>query len=118
MGAGRGRDETAQEMIPDIDLRRAAQRDALDAYHWYEEQRPGLGEDFKTEVRECLSKIIENPRAFPVEHKFKGLEIRKARLKRFKPYSVIFEVTGNSSVIVYAIFHASRNPRVLERRLR
>ena len=30
---------------------------AKDAYEWYEEQRPGLGEEFLSELDLCFSKI-------------------------------------------------------------
>src|SRR5437763_1062188 len=68
------------------------------------------------EVREYLLKIVENPRSFPVDSKFREFGIRKARLNRFKFYSIIFELIGKS-IVVYAIFHASRDPRELKRRL-
>lgn len=35
--------------------------DLSDAYGWYEEQRPGLGEDFLLRVDVCVQHIVRYP---------------------------------------------------------
>jgi hypothetical protein len=38
-----------------------AEQDIADAYAWYEEQRPGLGEEFLSCVDACLEAIRRTP---------------------------------------------------------
>jgi len=45
----------------DLIIRPEAKTDLLDAFQWYQEQRPGLGFDFKLCVDEVISKIQRNP---------------------------------------------------------
>lgn len=42
----------------------AAKRDIKKAYEWYEEQRPGLGDQFLKRVEDCLRAIRRSPKAF------------------------------------------------------
>ena len=39
--------------------------DVAEAYAWYEEREPGLGEDFLRCVEACLLLVLRNPRLFP-----------------------------------------------------
>jgi hypothetical protein len=41
-------------------IRSEARTDLLDAFYWYQEQRAGLGLDFKLCVDEALSKLKNN----------------------------------------------------------
>ena len=82
-----------------------------DAAAWYENQRPGLSDEFTLEVQEMLQQIITAPERFrlaaPATH--------KAILKRF-PYSIYYSIELNA-VHVVAFFHGARNPAELRRRL-
>ncbi len=78
---------------------------AKEAYDWYEEQQSGLGELFLIEVDKCYDKIEGSPELYA---KIKN-NFRQIILKTF-PYVVVFETVKNE-VIVYAVFHTSRNPR-------
>ena len=49
-------------MTPRLVLRPQAEAELLDARAWYEEQRPGLGSTFATEIDGALSGILEAPR--------------------------------------------------------
>jgi hypothetical protein len=42
-------------------IRPEAKADLLDTFRWYQEQRQGLGHDFKLCVDEVISKIQRNP---------------------------------------------------------
>jgi hypothetical protein len=77
---------------------------ASDAYNWYEEQQKGLGEAFVQEIERCLNSIEVWPNAYAkVKRNF-----RQVVLKAF-PYVIVFEVIQNV-VVIYAVFHTSRNP--------
>lgn len=88
-----------------ITLRPGAEADLDDAYLWYEERLPGLGEVFLRSVDACLARIQRYPEAFPEVHSL----IRRAPLSRF-PYSV-FYVIREDRLDVLAIYHARRDPR-------
>ena len=76
-----------------------------DAYDWYEEQRPGLGEEFLEELDGLYSKLSSHPGYFGKVKK----NFRQAALKRF-PFVIVYEII-KSEVVVSAVFHTKRNPR-------
>jgi plasmid stabilization system protein ParE len=91
-------------------LRSSAEADYLQAISWYEEQRPGLGREFETELEEVLQRIRQNPEFFARQ----TATVRKARMPRFK-YGIFFTVE-NDEIGVLAIYHPSRNPDALRTR--
>ncbi|MDO8943805.1 MAG: type II toxin-antitoxin system RelE/ParE family toxin [Desulfobacterales bacterium] len=77
-----------------------------DAYNWYERARTGLGEEFLAAVREGLDAALAHPEQFPLVHR----RVRRALLRRF-PYSLLERVEPEAILLV-AVFHAKRDPRV------
>ena len=80
------------------------------AAEWYEDERPGLGEDFLQEVEAAYLKIEEHPRRH-LRVSIAGLEERefhRVTLRRF-PYKVIYEIRENDIVVV-AVAHGHRKP--------
>ena len=92
-------------MTPRLVLRPQAEAEVLDARDWYEEQRPGLGEAFGTQVEEALARIAQAPRAYP---RVQG-ETRRSLLRRF-PYAIYFVATSDE-IVVLGIIHGRRHPR-------
>ena len=88
-----------------VSINPGAEEDIDAAYNWYEDQKTGLGEEFLRELTEYYRKLENNPTAFG---KFKR-SYRQVALKRF-PYVIIFEII-KAEVVIYAVFHTSRNPR-------
>jgi mRNA-degrading endonuclease RelE of RelBE toxin-antitoxin system len=78
---------------------------AKEAYDWYEQQSKGLGEIFLSELNTCYKKIEAQPAFYSKAKK----NFRQLRLKRF-PYVVVYEIL-KSEVVVFAVFHTSRNPK-------
>ena len=78
---------------------------AREAYDWYELQSKGLGEIFLAELNNCYKKIEAQPTFYSKAKK----NFRQIRLKRF-PYLVIYQIL-KSEVVVFAVFHTSRNPK-------
>ena len=91
-------------MSPGIVIRPAAEAELAEAYAWYEQQRPGLGDGFLLRVDACVSGIQRNPLLHPIVHR----DVRRAFLRRF-PYGV-FYVPGEDRITVLAILHLSRDP--------
>lgn len=83
-------------------VRSRAELDILQASHWYESQRPGLGEEFLEEVQHALELLKVAPKRRPVYHK----DFRRLITHRF-PYKIFYRVEERQ-VIVFRILHASR----------
>jgi len=88
-----------------------AQQDVDEAYRWYEDWRPGLGEEFLDCVDVCIQTICRVPELYAKVHE----EYRRALLRRF-PYVIFYEYAGGK-VTVYCIFHTSRDPKKWRSRL-
>jgi plasmid stabilization system protein ParE len=86
-----------------IRFKAPAARDVERAFAWYEEQRTGLGAQFREELDKTLAGVAANPESNPVVR----ARIRRAVLRRF-PYLVFYVV--DREIIVLACLHASRDP--------
>jgi len=84
-----------------------------DAAAWYEKQRPGLGDQFRADINATLQQVLKTPEKFrpasPSTH--------KATLKRFHKYSIYYSIESDA-INVASVFHSSRNPAELRRRLK
>ena len=86
----------------------AAEAETISAYDWYEAQSVGLGAEFLRAVDAVLASIQRTPALYPV---VRG-HTRRALLRRF-PYGVFFyEREEVQEVVVVAIVHGRRHPRV------
>lgn len=94
-------------MKPIVEFRHAAKGDLDEAVDWYELQSPGLGTEFLRSLEAILSRVQRDPKAFPV---VQGSNTRRALMRRF-PFAVIYTAT-DSAIIIFAIFHVKRNPRL------
>ena len=97
-------------MTPRLFVRDEAAADIEAAAEWYEERRSGLGGEFLRAVRAALAGVARQPLRFPAA---RG-EVRRARVRRF-PY-VIFFVPALERVVVLAVLHGRRDPRVWQER--
>ena len=85
-----------------IVVRAEAEAELREAYAWYEERRPGLGDEFLRAVDVCMVSIQRAPKSHPVIHR----GMRRALLRRF-PYGVFYFI-GGDAIFVIAVFHLSR----------
>lgn len=60
-------------------VRPAAAADIEQAFLWYEERRPGLGDEFLVAVQRALDNITAHPARYPVIHR----DARRVLLRRF-----------------------------------
>lgn len=93
-------------------IRQAAELDLAEAEDRYEEQRQGLGTEFRAQVDDLLAALSTHPQLFPVRYRGN----RRAVLRRF-PYLLWYRVEADA-VILLACIHAKRHPRVARARLR
>lgn len=84
-----------------------AKNEFINAYHWYEEQKSGLGDTFRKEVYKFIGLILENPEHYPIRDK----QLREIVLNKF-PFLIVFQIHKHSQKIYIAsIFHTKRNPK-------
>ena len=95
-----------------VRLKSPADLDYLQALEWYEERQPGLGQECDAELLVLFERMKQNPELFQKE----TAVVRKARMPRFK-YRIYFTMEGDE-IGVLAIWHPSRNPDALRRRLK
>ena len=88
----------------------AAATDLTAAHDWYEDQSAGLGAEFLRAVDAILAAVQRTPATFPA---VRG-RTRRALLRRF-PYGVFFVEAGDE-VVVLAVVHGRRHPRVWQSR--
>ena len=91
-------------------LRPEANEDLSEAYRWYEDKRHGLGEEFLLVVDAAIEKIRRSPDAYPIVYR----NVRRVLTRRF-PYG-IFYIVEPERIVILAVFHGHRDPRVLRRR--
>ena len=93
-------------------IRPEAEADVFDAFRWYNDQVPGLGQEFLVELDDAFESIRANPEASRKLHR----EFRRALTRRF-PYSVYYAIRGER-IVVFAVLHAARDPRLWAKRAR
>lgn len=92
-----------------VRLRPQAQAEIREAYDWYEEAQPELGERFLGQVDRVMSRISRSPQLFPSAFGF-----QRAMVPSF-PYCVYFRVSTDV-VVVVAVLHGRRDPKWLQKR--
>lgn len=93
-------------------VRPEAEADLAASKVWYEAQYDGLGARFLGEVDATFRRIESNPLAFS----FVRGKLRRALLHRF-PFGVFYVLTVEHIVVV-AVLHAARDPRLSGKRQR
>lgn len=82
-----------------------AEDDLAEAKAWYNQQRPGLGEEFVLCVEEGFDRIQRMPNA--AREIMPGT--RQLQVRRF-PYSIFYRVDPDQ-IAVIAVYHGKRDPR-------
>ena len=86
---------------------RRARKNILDAWNWYEDKQPGLGDRFLNEVDKVVRQIEKIPDRYPERKK----KFREAKINIF-PYLIIYQVSKEEKIIaVSSVFHTSQNPK-------
>jgi toxin ParE2 len=81
-----------------------ARAELQEAVDYYEDRRPGLGEELAAEVRATIDRILLNPTAWAKL----SANVRRCRLRRF-PYALIYQVEPDRMLVV-AVMHLRRDP--------
>ena len=93
-----------------LELHPEARAELRSAALWYDERRPGLGDEFISEVSAALDRIGDAPESYPPWPRTRVASpmIRKATIQRF-PYVIAFE-EHEQHLLVLAVAHAKRRP--------
>lgn len=91
--------------MKNIYIRKEAELDINEAYHWYESRSHGLGESFIQYVEDGLSRIAFNPNLYRRIHK----NIHRTLLRKY-PFGIYY-IEEKDMVIVIAVMHIRMNPR-------
>lgn len=87
-----------------VEYHPATTADLNRAVSYYNEQRPGLGDELRTAVYAAIEFIQHNPEIYEATR-----GIRRALVKRF-PYSVVYNLLPNQCIRVLVIRHHKRRP--------
>ncbi len=86
-----------------------AEDELLEAQRWYETQRAGLGQEFRSAIDEAMERLLKAPlAASPVAHVPASIGARRVLVKRF-PYSIVF-IDHAGDIWVVAFAHHHRRP--------
>jgi toxin ParE1/3/4 len=86
--------------------------DVANGFDWYEDQEPGVGEEFLR----CLDRTYALIAAHPLHYPVRFDSFRRILVRRF-PYAVYFE-HAEQTVFVHYVFHCAQDPEKLVRRLK
>lgn len=88
-----------------------AENDFTESTEYYEARETDLGLRFFNAILNSFKIIIRNPFAFPKSQN----NLRKFTVDKF-PFIILYVVKG-SDVIIIAVFHTSRNPKIIKNRI-
>jgi len=88
-----------------------ADAELAEARQWYAHQRADLDIEFMESIKDALSRIVRNPRLYPVVYR----TLRRAVVRRF-PFAIFYEVTSDE-IQVIAVFHSRRDPDIWKSRV-
>jgi plasmid stabilization system protein ParE len=84
-------------------IRPVAETDLNNARNWYNDQRPGLGDEFLVSIAEAFSRLEEHPERYHVYYN----GFRRILTVRF-PYKVFYRIEGDM-VIIFRVLHRARD---------
>ncbi|HZZ44225.1 MAG TPA: type II toxin-antitoxin system RelE/ParE family toxin [Tepidisphaeraceae bacterium] len=90
-----------------IIIRHEAETDITNAAIWYQEQQPGLGDDFLAEIDAAITAASTNP--FHYSRLRRKPEVRRVLTNRF-PYRIFF-IRSSDDIVIFRILHHARHDR-------
>jgi len=84
-------------------LRPEAERDLVAARHWYDQKRPGLGDEFLDAVALALLELETQAEINRLYYR----DFRRSLLRRF-PYKIFYQLIGDR-IVIFRIIHAKQD---------
>jgi len=94
-------------MVFKVKILPLAENEIDESIEFYESRSKGLGKQFLSYLKSYLKVLKTNPELFEIK---KEPGYRELTLVKF-PFVIIYEIIENE-VIVYSVFHTSRNPQI------
>jgi plasmid stabilization system protein ParE len=92
-------------------IRIEAEQDLSEAYHYYQDCRDGLGDEFLLCIEATLATITRQPSLYASVHR----NVHRALIHRF-PFGVFYFVEDDH-IIVVAVMHMRRSPQFWHKRV-
>jgi plasmid stabilization system protein ParE len=92
-------------------LRPDAELDVRAIARWYDDEDPGLGDQFSQQLHDTIVKVSALPGQFPTV----APGVQRALVRRF-PYGVYFTAESDR-IIILGVFHQHRDPSIWRDRL-
>lgn len=87
-------------------------QDLKAAQKWYNDQKAGLGAEFKAAVIKEIDYIGE----YPEHYQRKYIELRQSLVDRF-PFAVFYLIEEeHKRIVILGVLHTSRDPETVKRR--
>jgi toxin ParE1/3/4 len=94
-----------------------AEDELIEAQKWYETQRSGLGQEFRSAIDEAMERLLKAPlTASPIVNLPPSIGARRVLVKRF-PYSIVF-INHDEDLWVVPFAHQHRRPGYWRERLK
>lgn len=98
-------------MTYNLRIRIEAEQDLSEAYHYYQDCRAGLGDEFLLCIEATLATITRQPSLYAFVHR----NVHRALIHRF-PFGVFYFVEDDH-IIVVAVMHVRRSPQFWHKRV-
>lgn len=89
-------------------VKEEAHFDIANAYLYYKEKQPGLGEKFLQALIKRYDDLMQHPTHYSFIAEYPGKILRDVKLEKF-PYLIVYEII-NAEVIIYAVHNVHQNP--------
>jgi plasmid stabilization system protein ParE len=86
-----------------LQIRSAAEKDIAEARDWYETQHSGLGDEFRTSIKQAMARLVTSPDLSPPYY---GAFYR-ILTERF-PFKIFYRINGRK-VVVFRVLHNLRD---------
>lgn len=86
-------------------IKEEATEEILNAFDYYEEQQLGLGDYFLNTLKNRFANLLQQPNACTVVY----ASFRQAVVPKF-PFVIVYEIE-REAIIVFSVFHTSRDPK-------
>lgn len=90
-------------------VKQEAHQDIIEAFNYYKEKSPGLGERFLQSLQQRYNDLSENPNFYSYIEEDNLNVLRDVKIKRF-PFVVVYEII-KEEVIIYAVHNTYKHPR-------
>src|SRR5690242_952272 len=94
-------------------VRPETEADISDAAMWYDSREPGFGLELVLEVQSAIARAMKNPESFTAVR-----VIQRSDVFSLAGFLIVFSSSIDTTLVVFAVLHASRHDRIWKHRAR